>query len=558
MGIGREILVQSNRQQTMMKVQNNANLRTLVSVLVLLTSLPATLQAVPQPKAGEAGSVPKLIVGITIDQLRSDYLTALRDKLGENGFKRLLNGGRVYSQVTFDLDNPDATATLAVLATGAYPCFNGIPARQVWDSRLERPQSVFWDRDFSGKYTAETLSPKALSSTVLADELKVASGGASRVFSIAPDAETAILNGGHTSNCAVWIDNRTGKWASTGYYREFPSFVAEQNVYSQSLFADLTQTVWEPLEGTAGQPNRLLPYRYKTSRFAHSFYQDNRISYPAFKTSPMVNDAIMGLTRRFFRDGFLGKNDSFTDMLQLSFYAGTYLNERPELYADELQDIYLRLDKTIANLLALIDQEVGLDNTFIYIVSNGQTLARTTDAEGTLRGEFNTVRCQALLNAHLVSRYGQEQWVGTVRNGQIYLNRDAIRSHRLSRSEVETEAAGFLTLMDGIDDVVTASRLLSGDSSDRLARLRNGYHKATGGDLVFSLQPGWVMQEDDSSASHSQTRHDITPGLALLFAPGITASTVTVPVDAACIAPTIAACIRIRAPSACRVPALTM
>jgi len=538
-----------------MKNQNNTNICSLVTMLVLLTSIPATLKAISPVKAGDANAVPKLIVGITIDQLRSDYLTALKDRFGEDGLKKLLNEGRVYSQVTFSLDNPDAIATIAVLATGANPFYNGVPSQQIWDSHLERRQSVFHDRNYNGLYSAESLSPKAMSSTVLADELKVASAGASRVFSIAVDAEAAIINGGYTSNCAIWIDDRNGKWASSDYYKEFPGFVAEQNVYSQALYSDLTLTTWSPVEESRGR-SVIMPYHYKTDGFSHRFYEGERISYTAFKTSPMANDAILGLTRRFFRDGYLGKNDSYTDMLQLTFYAGTYLKERPELYAEELQDTYLRLDKTIAGLLNLIDKEVGLDNTYIYIVSNGQTLSRTTDIEGTQRGLFESKRCQALLNSHLVARYGQEQWVKGIDNNQIYLNRDAIRSHRIALREIEKDAAEFLVLMDGVDDVVTSCQILNEDYSARVARIRNGYHKATGGNLIFSLQPGWVLDTDNGSRAQSQIRHDIAPGIAILFAPGVEATTITVPVDATQIAPTIAGQIRIRAPSACRAAAL--
>ena len=44
-------------------------------------------------------SVPKLVVGITIDRMRSDYLEAFSPLYGEGGFKRLMNNGIVYSNV---------------------------------------------------------------------------------------------------------------------------------------------------------------------------------------------------------------------------------------------------------------------------------------------------------------------------------------------------------------------------------------------------------------------------------------------------------------------------
>ncbi|MDE5948258.1 MAG: alkaline phosphatase family protein, partial [Prevotella sp.] len=42
-------------------------------------------------------SAPKLVVNITIDQFRSDYMEAFAPLYDENGFKRLLNGGIVYT-----------------------------------------------------------------------------------------------------------------------------------------------------------------------------------------------------------------------------------------------------------------------------------------------------------------------------------------------------------------------------------------------------------------------------------------------------------------------------
>ncbi|MDD4379316.1 MAG: alkaline phosphatase family protein, partial [Dysgonamonadaceae bacterium] len=42
---------------------------------------------------------PKLVIGITIDQLRGDYLKMFQQTFGEKGFKRLLNEGLVYSDI---------------------------------------------------------------------------------------------------------------------------------------------------------------------------------------------------------------------------------------------------------------------------------------------------------------------------------------------------------------------------------------------------------------------------------------------------------------------------
>lgn len=516
------------------------------SALVLLASLNANRLDAQNKKFT---APPKLIVGIAVDQLRTDYLYALQDKFGENGFKKLLKNGLVYEQVTFDVDDPDATAALAVLATGSYPFYNGIPSDTIYNPQMLRRQSVFFDKRYTGINTEGNYSPKALISTTIADELKTASYDASKVYSISPDPESAIINAGHTSDGAIWLDNKTGLWSSTSYYNNFPRYIARQNSRGP-LFLELNKAEWEPMMAYNGHLD-IMPYHYATKPFKHSFYRYGQPCYSWVKTSPIINDAIVDIVGLFLKNEYLGLNEH-TDMLQLTLYAGTFMRERPELYAEELQDSYLRLDQSIANLLDAIDKQVGLDNAFIYLTGTGDTNDNTTDVDGTLIGEFNANRCAALLNSYLISLYGQGQWVDRFDDNQIYLNHDEIEDHKLILSVVQKAAAEFVSLFSGVGDVVTAHQIFHEDFSQRIKRMRNGYFRATGGDLMVMLQPGWALKINDNTPARPQIRHDVAPGPAIIFAPGtVPSQKVTTPVDATAIAPTIAHYIRIRAPSGC-------
>ena len=61
----------------------------------ILTSLIAAI-VLTGLQAQTASPVPRLVVGLTIDQLRSDYIEAFSALYGEKGFKRLMKEGRVY------------------------------------------------------------------------------------------------------------------------------------------------------------------------------------------------------------------------------------------------------------------------------------------------------------------------------------------------------------------------------------------------------------------------------------------------------------------------------
>lgn len=531
----------------MKKNSYNATLL-LASALVLLTSL----NALPlQAQDRKSATAPRLIIGIAVDQLRTDYLYALQNRLGEHGFKRLLNEGFVYENITFDFDNPDATAALAALATGTNPFYNGVPSASVYNQQMLRRQSVFYDKQYIGNTTTANLSPKALIGTTLADELKAASSSASRVYAIAPDAESAIISAGHTADCAVWIDDRLGQWASTTYYKEFPNYIVRHN-YDKPLFVEFNnKTAWKPAPNNTGRIE-IMPYHYDTTPFSHTFYQSSRPVYQWVKTSPLVNDAVLELSKECLKQGHLGQTKN-TDMLQLTFYAGSFMHESPVQYASELQDTYLRLDKNIADLLSAVESYVGLQNTFIYLTGTGATDDNAADIPGTLSGEFNAARCSALLNSYLISLYGQGNWVDGIDNYQVYLNHKTIEDKRLKITDVQQSAAEFVTMFSGVSDVVSAHQIFHEDFGERITRMRNGYNKTFGGDLLIELQPGWALRADDSTPVKSQIRHDIAPGPAIIFAPGrIPSRRVSAPIDAKVVAPTIAKCIMIRAPSGCK------
>ena len=86
----------------------------LFSVLILS----ATASAV----CGQTNStVPKLVVGITIDKLRSDYMDAFSPIYGEGGFKRLLGEGVVYPNIQYSTANVDRASSVSSIYTGTVP-----------------------------------------------------------------------------------------------------------------------------------------------------------------------------------------------------------------------------------------------------------------------------------------------------------------------------------------------------------------------------------------------------------------------------------------------------
>ncbi|MDE5550971.1 MAG: alkaline phosphatase family protein, partial [Bacteroidaceae bacterium] len=95
-------------------------------------------------------SVPRLVVGISIDQLRSDYLNAFMPLYGEGGFKLLLEKGQVYSNVQYQHTPIDRASAIASIVTGTVPYNHGITAEE-WMNRAElHTNYCVDDRNYKG------------------------------------------------------------------------------------------------------------------------------------------------------------------------------------------------------------------------------------------------------------------------------------------------------------------------------------------------------------------------------------------------------------------------
>ena len=84
--------------------------------------------------------VPKLVVNITIDQLRSDFLEAYAPLYGPDGFKKLMKQGRVYENASYPLIQTDRASAIATILTGTTPYYHSIVGQQWINRETLRPQ----------------------------------------------------------------------------------------------------------------------------------------------------------------------------------------------------------------------------------------------------------------------------------------------------------------------------------------------------------------------------------------------------------------------------------
>ena len=493
---------------------------------------------------------PKLVVFITIDQLRGDYLDYFKGFFGEQGFKRLMNDGIVYRHIQFEFSNIDQSSAFATIFTGSNPCYHSITGNKKFDFEKEKEQSCIYDAYFLGNNTHENYSPKSLLSSTIGDELKLASKGASKVFAIAPEPESAILSAGHAADGAFWMENYFGKWATTTYYKNLPSFIDKLNTGSESLSSRLSSIVWSPML-TADQYGAL-PYIADKKQFRYSFNEKEFGCYQRFKTSPFVNKEVNKLAVEFINSGELGSHPT-PDILFITYYGGNFIDVQDKTYTQEVQDIYFQLDQNIAELLNTIDKKVGLNKTLIVLTGTGYytDTGVSFDTQYTVGGTFFPNNTKALLNMFLRATYGQKDWLHGYYNQQFFLNRSTIEAENIDLATIQDKAAEFIALSDGVQQVITDQSLRTGQWNEGSASLHYGTYPKGRGDLIIELKPGWGVDESVTGQKGNVKRNNAVFTPLFFYGNGLKPARIDRSVYATEIAPTITHILRIRAPNAC-------
>ena len=519
----------------------------------------AAMLAAAVVPAGAVGGSPSLAVGIVIDGLDPQYIDMLAPYMGKGGFNLLTSRGVTVANVDYGT-NLDLAATAAMLMTGADPATTAVTGSTIYDPEGLRVVPAMHDAAAVGNFTDQTFSPRPLAVSTLADECRIAGGGVTRAYAVATDPSVAVILAGHSANAALWLNVRTGNWATSTYYKDPPTTLTLRNRVAP-LAVRLDTMQWAPVTAAASYPG--LPEHLTHYKFRYLFPRGNDHRYDLFAASPLANAEVTDMALDLIGDLRLGQSDG-VDMVNVAYSLRPYDYTRSGDNRYELLDSYLRLDRDIARLISAVESRLGAGNAVYYLAGTpAPTVARRDPEEWQVPyGEFSTKKARSLLNICLMAAFGNGEWVNAFHANQFYLNHKLIKDRGLDAKAVRAEAAALLARMSGVDRVYTIDRILAGDD-DHAAALRRGIHPDSAGDLYLEVDPGWELVDDMvSPVSPDRTRYvrRYTPATAPVYimAPGVAPQTVTATVDARRIAPTVARLVRIRRPNAAALPALVL
>lgn len=516
--------------------------RTLVlTLLPLCLLLSCSSGESVRPASKSVSDAPRLIILLVVDQARADFFERFRP-LFKHGFKRLLEEGVLFTDTLHHHSDTKTAPGHASLVTGKHPSHHGVIANDWFDPASGKTIDAVEDDRFDPEW-----SPHRLLASTLGDWLKD-SDPRSKVFGASAKPRAAVLISGRNADAAYWYDRQNGHFVTSDYYQEVePAWLID---FHRELFVDrYFGQAWEPLPEVVSadavyeiEPVEREPFEH---RFPHplgratvvpqeDFYED------LYDASPFVDDYLGVFAKALIRSEGLGR-DAATDFLGLSFSAADNVGHDWGPNSPELLDVMLRLDRTLGDLLAFVDEEIGREHVVVAVTSDHgvNPLPAYLQRHGVdaRRLGVDDILCFQRLEGELEQRFGEGKWFAADRR----FDRELAAARGVALAELEAETRRLLEGCPGVARVWTRSELESGAAAQQPLGdfFTNSFHPERSPDLMVQLEEHFLAWTALPTTHGSVYRYD-THVPWLLRLPSGAGGVVTAPVFTVDIAPTLA------------------
>src|SRR5213594_1859282 len=457
--------------------------------LAFLTSLLAPPSAPPRPR---------LVVVITVDQMRPDYFTRWKSQLS-GGLAQLANEGAFFTDGYQDHAVTETAPGHSTILSGLWPAHTGIISNSegVQDSLAPLLGT-----------TGPGASPRRFRGTTLFDWLK-ASDPTARALSVSRKDRGAILPIGQSKQQVFWF--QSGLFTTSRYYADtLPSWVQGFNarrlpfkaanttwtlLLSDSAYKEPDNEVWE--NGGAG------------TVFPHRLPPDSVLAAAAVAGVPAMDS----LTLLFALEGFdalrLGRKGGSTDLLAVSLSTTDAIGHAFGPDSREIHDQVLRLDRYLAWFLEQLFVRYGPENVLVVLTADHGVTPFPERSRRDGRRDATRAFADTLVeavNASLDARVGGEDWL-IFDTGMLFApDRAALAAKGIDVDSVVADVKNRLRALPGVARVDRAAELEGRDTSDPVVRRwRHQVPPDEGVELVVTLRPYSVWgTENLPIAMHGQ------------------------------------------------------
>lgn len=488
----------------------NARLATLV---LFVAAVAVSAQQPP------ASARQPLIVLLVVDQMRTDYLERAAPHFTA-GLKRLTTEGAWFRDGAYPYLNTVTCAGHSTIGTGALPYNHGMVLNAWWDRSTRRERACTSDETVKNiGYLGPTTggdSARWILVPTLAQKVREAGG---RTVALSLKARSAIPLGGTNPTTVVWQSDRTG-WSTSSAFTSSKIDWLDRFIAANPITADGGKT-WERMlpedkyAGADDAPGERFPSGW-TRTFPHPISPADSSQFAAQWQRTPFADGYLGRMAVAAVDALdLGRGPR-TDFLAVSFSSLDLTGHQYGPASHEVQDLVLRLDRTIGAVLDHLDAKLGRDGYAVGLSADHGVGPMPEQTEGS--GRQTGAQALAAIDGALTPIFGPGKYAAHAVYTDLYLLPGVFErvkgDPKASDAVLETlRALPAVAQAFRSDEVSTAEARKSSDPVRRAAAL--SYHPARSGDFIIVPRQHWMLST--SSATTHGTLHPYDQRVPVIF-----------------------------------------
>jgi len=501
---------------------------------VALAAIQGPASQAQVPPTLDTTSIPTLVVHITVDQCRADYLDRWRWQF-TGGLAQLLRTGAVFTAAYQDHAETETAPGHATVLSGRNPASTGIVNN---DDGVSDTSAAGVLLDVPGPGA----SPWRFRGTELFDWI-AARYPAARALSVSRKDRGAILPVGRARQQVYWY--QSGEFTTSRYYEDsLPAWVRTFN--AGVVAARAPGRRWDLLLSSAeyAEPDSE-PYE-RAGRdfvFPHVLPADTNAAAALVMVMPWMDSLTLALALDGVNHLDLGRGPQ-PDLLAVSLSTTDAVGHAYGPDSREIHDQILRLDRYLGafldslgrlrdrrRILISLTADHGVTSYPEWSRAHGDQDARRVVADGPIRAAWLA----------LVQQVGPGNWMDYLGNGLLTMDRTGLATKGVNVDSVVAALAAALRRVPGVLRVDTRQTLAAADTaSDAIARRWiNLVPPDLPAELMITLEPHDIWS-GSLSAQHGQPSDDDAHVPLIISGRGVRPGRYSTRVSVVDLAPTLA------------------
>lgn len=525
----------------------------MMSRLVAIWCVIAALPALAKP--------PRLTVFVSVDSFGTDVLQRNRPRY-KAGLARLISEGAFVPSVRYESAECVTAVGHTTLVTGAFPWRHGIVSNKVFNRATGKLEPIFADPDhpiLEATIGNDDVSPAHLLAETLSDKVRASTWMRGKSIAISGKARAAIAMGGKLGE-AWWFHEQLGRFVTGTWYRKaMPTWVQAFN--DKKLPDGYHAKKWEllgPTKDYLGADDR--PFEsdwYGMTRvFPHPLSgglpSPGPESYSALASSPMMDELLLEFVKAAIEGEQLGKDD-VPDLLSVSLSPPDRVYHLYGPTSWETQDLVLRLDKTLGDLLQLLERTVGKGNVVVVLSADhgGAAIPEEWAALGLDGKRVPPAQLSTAVNEALKAKTGLEKTIVAIEETDVYLDWKGLSDKKQDLAATRRLVAEQLRALPEVAIAVSRDDLEKANHGGLGQALKLGFHPDRSGDVLMMLKPYAVLEGEPRGTSHGTAYSYDAEVPLFLWGRGVKPGISGAQARAIDVAPTVAALMELGMPASC-------